>query len=133
MVTFRVESTSRSDALALASELARHHYYRWYLIEPDARHWDVYIPVEQPSRKLPEELRQTIRTWLRERHLKETVIHTSTDDLHHRQQPHDRTVLRGAPRAQADEPLSSNPLSSNRRPLSRPGFHGGLSVAPLSS
>lgn len=76
MVTFRVESTSRWDALALAHKLAR---YRWYLIEPDARHWDVCVPVEQPSHELPEELRRTIKTWLREGRLEKTIIHTDTD------------------------------------------------------
>jgi anti-anti-sigma factor len=50
-VTFRVESTNRWDALALASRLGR---YRWDLIEPDDRHWHVCVPVEQPSRDLPE-------------------------------------------------------------------------------
>jgi hypothetical protein len=77
MVTFRVESTSRSDALALAGKLAR---YRWYLIEPDDRHWDVCVPVEQPNRELPMELRRTIETWLRERRLEQTIIHTERGD-----------------------------------------------------
>jgi pimeloyl-CoA synthetase len=77
MVTFRVESTSRWDALALASKLAR---YRWYLVEPDERHWDVCVPVEQRSCKLPEELRRTIETWLRERGLENAVIHAGTED-----------------------------------------------------
>jgi hypothetical protein len=77
MVTFRVRSTSRWDALALASKLAR---YRWYLIEPDDRHWDVCVPVEQTSRALPAELRRTIKAWLRERRLEKTIIQTGTDD-----------------------------------------------------
>ena len=76
MVTFRVQSSSRWDALALASKLAR---YRWYLIEPDDRHWDVCVPVEQRSLELPDELRRTIQTWLRERHLAKTIIHTGTE------------------------------------------------------
>jgi hypothetical protein len=46
MVTFRVEATSRWDALALAGKLAGYH---WYLIEPDHRLWDVCVPVEHPS------------------------------------------------------------------------------------
>jgi hypothetical protein len=77
MVTFRFESTSRWDALALAGKLAR---YRWYLIEPDERHWDICVAVEQPSRELPEELRGTIQAWLLERHLEKTIIHTGADD-----------------------------------------------------
>ena len=77
MVTFRVESTSRSDALALAGKLAR---YRWYLIEPDDRHWDVCVPVGQPNRELPMELRRTIETWLRERRLEQTIIQTESGD-----------------------------------------------------
>ena len=77
MVTFRVESTSRWAALALAGKLARD---RWYLIEPDDRHWDVCIPVEQPNRELSIELRRTIETWLRERRLEQTIIHTERGD-----------------------------------------------------
>jgi hypothetical protein len=77
MVTFRVEAANRWDALALAGKLAR---YRWYLIEPEARRWDVCVPVEQPGRGLPAELRRTIKTWLRERRLQKVVIHTDTCD-----------------------------------------------------
>ena len=77
MVTFRVESTSRWDALALAGKLAR---YRWYLIEPDDRHWDVCVPVEQASGELPDELRHTIESWLCERRLRKTIVHARTDD-----------------------------------------------------
>ena len=77
MVTFRVESISRWDALALAGKLAR---YRWYLIEPDDRHWDVCVPVEQASGELPEELRRTIETWLRERRLEKAIVHAGTED-----------------------------------------------------
>lgn len=76
MVTFRIESTSRWDALALANKLPRYNY--WFLIEPDQHHWDVCVPLEQASPQVPEELRRTIIAWLRERHLEKTVIHTGS-------------------------------------------------------
>jgi hypothetical protein len=77
MVTFRVESASRWDALALAGKLAR---YRWYIVEPDASHWNVCVHVDQPSQQLPEGLRRTIAAWLRERGLDNTIIHVGSDD-----------------------------------------------------
>jgi hypothetical protein len=76
MVTFRVESNNRWDPLALAGKLAR---YRWYLIEPDACHWHICVPVEQSSHGLPPELRRTIRSWLRERRLENAMIHTDRE------------------------------------------------------
>jgi hypothetical protein len=77
MVTFRVESTSRWDALALAGKLTR---YRWYLIEPDDRHWDVCVSVEQACGDLPDELRRTIETWLSERRLNKTIVHARSEE-----------------------------------------------------
>jgi hypothetical protein len=77
VVTFRIESTNRWDALALTGKLAR---YRWYLIEPDACHWDVCVPVEQPGDEPPDELRRTIEVWLQERRLEKTIIHAGSDD-----------------------------------------------------
>lgn len=59
----RIESTSRWDALALAARLAR---YRWYIVEPDDRHWDVYVTLA-PGAALPEDLPETIRSWRHER------------------------------------------------------------------
>jgi anti-anti-sigma factor len=95
MVTFRVESTSRWDALALAGKLTRYH---WYLIEPDDCHWDVCIPVEQPSRELPDELRRTIKTWLGERRLAKTIVHADAEDY-----------VVGRSRASGDEHDSADP------------------------
>jgi hypothetical protein len=75
-VKVRIESTSRWDALALTRSLVR---YRWYLVEPDGRHFDVCVPVEQASEELPEELRRTVETWLDERHLERTIIHQGAE------------------------------------------------------
>ncbi|MGH2972020.1 MAG: hypothetical protein ACRDNM_03105 [Gaiellaceae bacterium] len=77
MTTFVVESSSRWDALALAGRLVG---YRWYMIEPDASHWDVCVLVEQRSGELPEDLRQRIEAWLRERRLGRTIIHADARD-----------------------------------------------------
>ena len=70
MVTFRIETTNRWDAMALARSLTG---YRWYLIEPDARHWDVCVPVDEPA-ELPEDLCRRIEAWLCERHLHEATV-----------------------------------------------------------
>jgi len=71
MVTLRIETTSRWDALALAGRLAR---YPWYLVEPDACHWDVCVPLDEPASDLPPDLRSTIELWLRERKLELTTV-----------------------------------------------------------
>jgi hypothetical protein len=78
MVTFRIESHSRWDALALARDLRG---YRWYLIEPDAQRWDVCIPVEQQSEELPDDLRRTVEHWLQERALEGATVTTVTRSL----------------------------------------------------
>ena len=77
-ITFRVESTSRWDALALAHKLPR---YNWYLIEPDPRHWNVCIPVEHARGVVPDDVRRTIKAWLRERGLKKAIVHQGEDDF----------------------------------------------------
>lgn len=38
MITLRIESHSRWDALALTRNLARYH---WFLVGPDHQHWDI--------------------------------------------------------------------------------------------
>lgn len=78
MTTFVVESTNRWDALALARKLVG---YRWYMIEPDASHWDVCVPVEVPSGELPDDLRRRIKEWLRERRIRRTVVHADAGDI----------------------------------------------------
>ena len=70
MTTFEIETSNRWDALALAKRLQG---YRWYLIEPDARHWDVHVPIDEPD-GLPDDLRRTIEAWLRERKLEAATV-----------------------------------------------------------
>ena len=72
VVTLRVETSSRWDALALAQDLSRYH---WYLLEPDAEHWDVCIPIGEEGSELPNDLRRRIQSWLRERNLGAATIH----------------------------------------------------------
>jgi hypothetical protein len=67
----QVESASRWDALALARRLGG---YRWYLVEPDDRHWEVRVAVEEPRRGLPDELRARIASWVEERHLPPVTV-----------------------------------------------------------
>lgn len=74
MVTLRIETTSAWDALALTRKLPR---YSWYLIEPDSRHWDVCVPLEEPVTRLPADLRRAIELWRSERKLEPVAIRTS--------------------------------------------------------
>jgi ANTAR domain len=62
----RVRVTSRSDAVDLASRLVG---YRWYLIVPDEKHWEVVVEFVGPSAELPKELRERIVDWLTARSL----------------------------------------------------------------
>lgn len=71
VVTLRLETNSRWDALALARDLSRYH---WYLIEPDAEHWDVYIRVDGQPSELPDDLLKRLQSWLKERNLPEATI-----------------------------------------------------------
>jgi anti-sigma B factor antagonist len=124
LVTFRIESTSRWDALALAQRLAR---YNWFLVEPDQRHWDVCVPVEQGSSRLPDDLRRTIEGWLRERRLERTIVHTGSDDRALRQQSDERETesivneeLR-AMRSAEPRPFFSSRRSTNEQVVVRLG------------
>ena len=79
MLTLRIESETRWDALALAHKLA---HYRWFLVEPDSEHWDVYVPLDaDPTDDLPGDLLQRIVEWLDERDLEEATIHTPATDV----------------------------------------------------
>jgi hypothetical protein len=49
--------------------------YHWYLIEPDARHWDVHVAIDEPV-ELPYDLRWRIEAWLRERKLEAVTVET---------------------------------------------------------
>jgi hypothetical protein len=71
MQTLQIETTSRWDALALVQKLPR---YRWYLVEPDRRRWDVRLPLDESVTSLPADLRHAVRLWLRERHLESASI-----------------------------------------------------------
>jgi hypothetical protein len=70
MTTFRIETSNRWDAIALTKSLRAYH---WYLIEPDAQHWDVNVALDE-SQGLPDDLRRRIEAWLRERHLEATTV-----------------------------------------------------------
>jgi hypothetical protein len=70
MTTFRIETESRWDAIALTASLRGYH---WYLIEPDATHWDVHVAIDEPVR-LPDDLRRKIEAWLRERKLEAATV-----------------------------------------------------------
>jgi hypothetical protein len=72
MPTLQIETSSRWDALALVDKLPRHH---WYLVEPSADRWDVCLPVDDPARGLPADVRAAIELWLRERRLDAAKIH----------------------------------------------------------
>jgi hypothetical protein len=47
---------------------------RGYLVEPDARCWDVCVPLDEPVSDLPVDLRLAIESWLLERKLETTSI-----------------------------------------------------------
>lgn len=72
-----IESTNRWDALALTRKLG---CYRWFLVEPDAQHWDVYVTVEDPG-DLPSELAQRVLEWLHERDLDNATVHLADTEL----------------------------------------------------
>jgi hypothetical protein len=74
----RIESASRWDALALTRSLGR---YRWYLVEPDEKHWDVYVELDDAPPELPEDLRDRIDRWVDERRLDAVTIHAGESDL----------------------------------------------------
>ena len=71
LLTLQIETTNRWDALALVHKLPR---YRWYMFEPDARHWDVCVPLEEPVAELPDDFRLLIEAWVRERNLESASI-----------------------------------------------------------
>jgi hypothetical protein len=72
MTTFRIETASRWDAIALTQRLQGYH---WYLIEPDAHHWDVHVALDEPA-ELPDDLRRRITEWLCERKLEAATVET---------------------------------------------------------
>ncbi len=74
----RIESASRWDALALTRRLGR---YRWYLVEPDEKHWDVYVELDDEQPELLDDLRDRIDRWLAERRLDVVTIHAGESDL----------------------------------------------------
>ena len=79
MVTLRIESETRWDALALTGKLARYH---WFLVEPDSTHWDVYVPLDaEPTDDLPGDLLHRIAEWLDERDIETATIHTPAADV----------------------------------------------------
>jgi hypothetical protein len=67
-----IEATTRWDALALTRRLGR---YRWFLVEPDAEHWDVHVAVGAADDPVPVELAECVRDWLDERGLDEATLH----------------------------------------------------------
>ena len=79
MLTVRVEACTRWDALALTRKLTRYH---WFLIEPDAEHWDICVPLEEHSQgDLPGDLERRVLEWLDERGLSAATIRTETRDF----------------------------------------------------
>jgi hypothetical protein len=81
MLTLRIESASRWDALALTRKLAHYH---WFMVEPDLEHWDVYVSLEDDDRGdgLPlGELRESLLDWLDERRLDAARIHAPEADI----------------------------------------------------
>jgi hypothetical protein len=62
----QVESETRWDALALARRLSG---YRWYIVEPAARRWEVRVAVDGAPAEILLELRSRISDWLEERRL----------------------------------------------------------------
>ena len=79
MVTLRIESESRWDALALTRRL---DHYHWFLVEPDFEHWDVYVALRGESRaEFPLDLRQRIVDWMNERDIGEVAVHTQAADV----------------------------------------------------
>lgn len=65
----RVEFDSRWEAMALTRELGGR---RWFMFEPDGRHWDVCLPLTG-GRRDPV-LRQTVERWLEDRKISAAVI-----------------------------------------------------------
>jgi hypothetical protein len=78
VTAIRIESPSRWDALALTRRLDRYH---WYLVAPAETRWDVYVEVERPLKKLPDDLRRQIDDWLVERRLNGATIHADGGDF----------------------------------------------------
>lgn len=79
MVTLRIESSTRWDALALTQKLSGYH---WFLVEPEAERWDICVPLdEKPQDDLPSDLEQCLLEWLNERGLEAATIHTETVDF----------------------------------------------------
>jgi hypothetical protein len=78
MHSLRIESNSRWDALALTRKLARYH---WFLVEPDAEHWDVYVAIDDSADSVPTELRDHVVEWLEERELESARLHLDSADL----------------------------------------------------
>jgi hypothetical protein len=67
----QVESDSRWDALALARRLTG---YRWYLVEPSARRWEVRVALDTTAAGVPADLGTRIAGWLEERQLPPATI-----------------------------------------------------------
>lgn len=65
----RVEFDSRWEAMALTRALGAR---RWFMVEPDARHWDVCLPLTGGGRD--DLLRRAVERWLVERDSSAAVI-----------------------------------------------------------
>lgn len=79
MVTLRIESESRWDALALTRKLDRYH---WFLVEPEPEHWNVHVALAtERCDEIPHDLHERIVDWLNERKIDEVAIHTDDVDL----------------------------------------------------
>jgi ElaB/YqjD/DUF883 family membrane-anchored ribosome-binding protein len=76
--TARVRVTSRSDAVDLAARLSG---YRWYLIVPDAEHWEVVVEFAGAPSELPRELHVRIDEWLRARTLPSARIRLGETEI----------------------------------------------------
>lgn len=73
-----IESSSRWDALALVRKLGRYH---WFLVEPDAQHWDVHVSLDGPGEALPSELAERVLEWLDERDLEAAKVHVAQTEV----------------------------------------------------
>jgi len=70
MATLQIETTSRWDALALAAHLRGR---AWYLVEPDARHWNVCVRVDDLD--VPADVRRAVEQWLERRKLAAATVY----------------------------------------------------------
>lgn len=76
--TITIEAASRWDAVDLARRLPA---CRWYLVERDRRHWELYVAPERGgARRLESRVLDAAERWAAERHI-EAVAHLPSGDV----------------------------------------------------